>query len=241
VESQAKSGSLDKAAASNGLQVQDSGYFSRNQPLAALGANASPQFGDAVFGMKANAAPESIPLTHGFVVAQLTEVKPPATPDFEQVKDRLATELKREKAQAMLTQKLQELSDKARASHNLREAAKAVGATVKTSELIASDGQAPDLGKVSSSAPQVFEMKPGDISQAINLGEKGAVVALLEKVEPTDSEFAIVKDQIKASLLESKRSEAEEVFITSLRDRLQKEGRIVIDQKKVQALATPRE
>jgi peptidyl-prolyl cis-trans isomerase D len=240
VESQAKSGSLEKAAASNGLQMQDSGYFARTQPPPQLGAGAQ-KFADAVFAMKANAAPESVPLTSGFVIAQVTDVKPPSTPSFEQIKDRLATEFKQQKAHALLTQKLQELSDKARASHNLREAAKAIGATVKTSELIAPDGQVPDLGKVSSSAPQVFEMKSGDISQPINLGEKGAVVALLEKAAPSDTEFAVIKDQIKAALLERKRSEAEEIFISSLRDRLQKEGRIIIDQKKIQALATPKE
>ncbi len=98
VESQAKSGSLEKAAAGNGLHVQESGYFTRSQSLPAIGS--SPQFADAVFGMKANAAPESIPLARGFALAQVTEVKPPATPTFEQVKDRIATELKRQKAQA---------------------------------------------------------------------------------------------------------------------------------------------
>ena len=46
-----------------------------------------------------------------------------------------------------------------------------------------------------------------------------------------------MKDQIKAALLERKRSEAEEVFIVSLRDRLEKQGRIVMDKKKVEALA----
>ncbi len=112
---------------------------------------------------------------------------------------------------------------------------------MKTSDLVAPDGQVPDLGQLASSAPQVFDMKPGDISQAINLGQKGVVVALLEKQEPTDAEFDAVKDQIKASLLERKRSEAEEVFIASLRDRLEKEGRIVIDKKKVEALAGAKE
>jgi len=136
----------------------------------------------------------------------------------------------------MLAQKTQELADKAHASHNLREAAKAVGATVKTSDLVAPDGQVPDLGQVSSSAPQVFDMKVGDISQAINLGQKGAVIALLEKQVPSDAEYDAIKSQIKASLLDRKRSEAEEVFIASLRDRLEKEGRIVIDKKKVDAL-----
>ena len=239
VENQAKSNGLEKAAASNGLQVQESGFFTRNDSLPGIGS--SPQFADAVFGIKAGDAPVSVPLARGFAIAQVTEVKPAATPSFEQVKDRIAQELKQQKAQALLSQKVQELSDKARASHNLREAAKAVGATVKTSDLVAPDGQVPDLGQVASSAPQIFEMKPGDISGAINLGQKGAVVALLEKQQPTDAEFDAVKDQIKAQLLERKRSEAEEIFIVSLRDRLEKEGRIVIDKKKVEALASPKE
>lgn len=239
VENQAKSSGLDKAAASNGLQVQESGYVTRTDALPGIGA--APQFSDAVFTMKPNAAPVSVPLPRGSAVAQVTEVKPPATPSFEQVKDRLATQLKQQKAQAMLAQKSQELSDKAHASHNLREAAKAVGATVKTSDFVASDGQVPDLGQVASSAPQVFAMKPGDISQAINIGQKGVVVALLEKQQPTDAEFNAVKDQIKASLLEHKRSEAEEVFITSLRERLEKDGRIIVDKKKVESLGGVKE
>ncbi len=50
-----------------------------------------------------------------------------------------------------------------------------------------------------------------------------------------------MKDQVKAALLERKRSEAEEVFIASLRERLEKEGRIIVDKKKVEALAAPKD
>jgi peptidyl-prolyl cis-trans isomerase D len=239
VESQAKSNGLDKAAASNGLQVQESGYISHNDSLPGIGA--SPQFAEAVFGMKAKAPAVSITLARGFAIAEVTEVKPPATPSFEQVKDRMVVQLKQQKAEALLAQKSQELSDKARASHNLREAAKAVGATVKTSDLVAPDGQVPDIGQISSSVPQVFEMKAGEISQAINLGQKGVVIALIEKQDPSDAEFAAVKDRVKASLLERKRSEAEEVLIASLRERLEKEGRIIIDKKKVEALGGVKE
>ena len=234
VEGQAKPGGLEKAASANGLQVQESGFVPRNAALPGIGP--SPQFADAVFGMKANDAPVAIPLTRGFAVAQVTEVKPPATPTFDQVKDRLATELKQQKAQALLGQKTQELSDKAHALHNLGAAAKAVGATLKISDLVAPDGQVPELGQVASSVPQVFEMRPGDISQAINLGQKGVVVALVDKQQPTDAEFNAVKDQIKAALLERKRSEAEELLIASLRNRLEKEKKIVVDKKKLAAL-----
>ena len=234
IENSARTGSLEKAAADNGLTVQESGFISRGDSLPGIGP--SPQFADAVFGMNPNAAPASVPLTRGFAVAQVTAVKPPATPAFEQVKDRVTTELKQQKAQSMLGQKTQELSEKARASHNLREAAKAVGATMKTSELVAPDGQAPELGQLSNSVPQVFDMKPGEISGAINLGQKGVVIALLEKSSPTEAEFELSKDQMKSSLLGRKRAEAEEIFVVSLRDRLDKEGRILVDRKKLASL-----
>jgi peptidyl-prolyl cis-trans isomerase D len=235
VETQAKSGGLEKAASGNGLQVVESGFITRGEGLPGVGA--SPQAADAIFSAKPNDAAFSIPLQRGIIIAQVTEVKPPATPTFDQVKDRIVAELKQEKAQSMLAQKTQELADKAHTSHNLREAAKAVGATVKTSELVAPDGQVPDIGQVSSSVPQLFDMKPGDISPAISLGHKGVVVALLEKQAPTDAEFDSLKDSVKASLLERKRAEAEEVFVSALRQRMEKEGRIVIDKKKVEALS----
>jgi peptidyl-prolyl cis-trans isomerase D len=235
VENSARTGSLEKAAADNGLTVQESGFISRNDSLPGIGP--SPQFAEAVFAMKPNAAPASVALARGSAVVQVTEVKQPSTPPFEQVKERVASELKLQKAQSMLAQKTQELSDKARASHNLREAAKAVGATVKTSELVAPDGQVPELGQISNSAPDVFDMKPGDSGRPILLGQKGAVIALVEKSAPTEAEFALSKDQVKAALLERKRGEAEEVYVTSLRERLDKQGRIVIDKKKLESLS----
>jgi peptidyl-prolyl cis-trans isomerase D len=234
LESQAKTSGLSKAAAANGLQVQESGYITRNDALPGIGS--SPQVSDAIFTAKAGAPAVAVGLTHGVALVEVTEVKPPATPTFDQVKDRIAATIKQQKAQQLLQQKVAELAEKAHASHNLREAAKAVGATVKTSDLIAPDGQVPDIGQVSSAAPQVFDLKPGDISQPINLGQKGAVVALLEKQAPTDAEFESIKDQLKESLLERKRSEAEEIFVSSLRDQMEKKNRIFIDKKKVEAL-----
>ena len=113
---------------------------------------------------------------------------------------------------------------------------------MKTSELVAPDGQVPDLGQVASSAPQVFEMKPGDISQAINLGrQKGAVVALLEKVAADRRRIRRHQGPDQGSAAGAQASEAEEIFVASLRDRMEKAGHIIIDKKKVQALARPRE
>jgi peptidyl-prolyl cis-trans isomerase D len=235
VEAEAKSAGLDKAATNNGLQAFESGFVARNDGV--FGVGKSPQFDEAVFTMAASAAPAIVPLDRQFAVAQVTEIKPPATPSFEQVKDKITVQLKQQKALAMLAKKTQELADKAHASHNLREAAKAEGAVFKTSDLVTPDGQVPDLGQVASSAPQLFDMKPGEISQPINLQQKGVVVALLDKQPPTDAEYDSMKSEIKEELLQRKRSEAEEIFIVALRDRLQKENRIVINKQKLEALS----
>lgn len=233
VETQAKSVGLDKAAADNGVHVSETAFFSRNEPVPGIGP--APQLAEAIFSMKLNAPPATAPFGANYAVAQLLEIKPPATPSFDQVKDRIVAQLKQQKAQALLAQKAQELSDKARSTGKLDAAAKAVGASFKTSDPVTPDGQVPDLGQVSS-VPQLFEMKPGEVSQPVSLGQKAVVVKLLEKTEPTEAEFQASKDQIKEELLQQKRNEVEEVVIASLKDRLTKEGRIVIDKKKLAAL-----
>ena len=79
-----------------------------------------------------------------------------------------------------------ELADKAKAAGNdLAKAAKEVGATVKTSDLVGQSGQVPDFGEVGQVAPQLFEMTAGDISGPINAGRTGVVAKLVDKQEPT--------------------------------------------------------
>ena len=64
--------------------------------------------------------------------------------------------MKREKAAAELETKIKGLADQARAQHNLRAAAKAFGATVKTSELVKPGDQIPEVGQLTGPAEVVF-------------------------------------------------------------------------------------
>src|SRR5713101_5549979 len=85
---------------------------------------------------------------------------PPATPSFEEVRSRVENEFKNERTTTLLSQKTQELSDRAKAEHDLKKAAKELGATVKTSDLVLPDGQVPDIGSMSGDASVAFSMKP---------------------------------------------------------------------------------
>jgi len=85
-------------------------------------------------------------------------------------------------------------------------------------------------------APQVFQMEPGEISQPINFGAKGVVIALREKVPPTEVEYKFTRDQVKSQLLERKRAEADQIFVVAARERLAEKGKLFIDHKKLEEL-----
>jgi peptidyl-prolyl cis-trans isomerase D len=195
---------------------------------------------DAVFGaaQKTPSTPVAVAVQNGWAVVQVTDVKPASTPTFDQAKAQLGEQLKREKAAALLESKVKELSEKARSEHNLRSAAKAVGAAVKSSELVKPGDQIPIVGQLSGAAEVVFTMKPGDISAPVPVGENGVVFALVDRQEPAASEFDQQKDQIRQTILQRKRGEAIQLYIASLKDKMQKDGKIRINDKEIQRLST---
>ncbi len=138
IETLARTAGLDKAAAEKNLSVTTTDYFSEADQLPGIGS--APDFMTALFGAKKNDPPALAPTPVGYAVYQVTELQPPQTPTFEQIKDKLEQQFKDQRAQSLLGQKTQELSDRARSEHDLAKAAKEAGATVKTSDFVDRNG-----------------------------------------------------------------------------------------------------
>lgn len=231
---QARGQGLDAAAAAQKIPVITSEFFTRKDLLPGLGP--ANQFMDSVFGAKEQAPPDMAPTSQGFAVYQLLAVKPPATPTFEEVRTKIEEEFKNERSSVLLSQKTQELSDRAKAEHDLKRAAKELGATVKTSDLVAPDGQVPDVGSMSGQASVAFSMKSGEISGPIQSGSNGVVLSLLESQPPTDADYAAKRDQIREQLRQTKQQELFGLFVSNLRDQMEKSGKIKINQQELKAL-----
>ncbi|MGD0468481.1 MAG: peptidyl-prolyl cis-trans isomerase [Terriglobales bacterium] len=230
--SQARTDGFDKAAA-KGQPAVTTEFFGRTDILPGLAAN--PQFMDAVFNESDKAPPDVVQVPQGYVVFQLLGIRPPATPTFEEARSRVESQFKSERAGFLLQQKTQELSDRAKAAHDLKKAAKDLGATVKTSDLVLPDGQVPDIGSMAS-ASAIFSLKPGEISGPITAGGNGVVAQLLEKQAPTDQEFTEKKDQIRQSLLEAKQNDLFGLFVTNLRKDMEKSHRLKVNQEEMKNL-----
>ncbi len=232
---QARAQGLDAAAASQGVSVITSDFFARKDMLPGLGP--APQFMDAVFTATEKSPPDVAPASQGIVVFQLLGVKPASTPTFEEIRSRVEDEFKNERSATLLAQKVQELSDRAKAEHDLKRAAKELGETVKTSDFVAPDGQVPDVGSMSGQAAVAFNMKPGEISGPLNNGATGVVLSLLENKQPTEAEYAAKRDQIRDQVLLTKQQERFGIFVTSLIDEMTRSGKIKKNEEEIKALS----
>ncbi|HTZ58814.1 MAG TPA: peptidylprolyl isomerase [Acidobacteriaceae bacterium] len=223
----AKNG-LAKTADAHHLQVVTTDYVQQNSVLPGLPDGTKML--SLAFGAKPGAPPQVSSAGDEFAVFQVEDVKAAHAPTFEEYKSHLVDDFREQQLPQLLARKTNELADKAHAENNLAQAAKELGATVKTSDLVGRTGQVPDIGSLSTAAPELFDLKIGQISKAINNGRSGVVAKLDEKQEPTADEIAKNFDATRDSLLNEKREQMFEVFATALMDRYQKDGGIRINK-----------
>jgi len=231
---QARTAGLDKAAAAKGLNVINTDFVSRTDNLPGIGNSA--EFMSAVFGQAEKSPPEQVALPQGYAVFDVIAIKPPATPTFEEIRSRVETEFQNERVAALLSQKTQELADRAKAEHDLKKAAKEAGASLKTSDFVQPDGQVPDIGSMAGGAAVAFTLKPGEISGPITNGNTGVVLSILDRQEPSPQDFAAKQDQLRDSLRQARQMEMFNLFVANLRTQMEKSGKIKINEDEMKNL-----
>ena len=236
VQSTARSSGMEKAAADKGLTVTTTDMLAQTDALPGVGS--AQELANALFSAKKGDSPATAQTPQGFAIYQVTEIQAPQTPTFEQIKAQVEEQYKMQRAQSLLAQKTQELSDRARAAHDLGKAAKELGATVKTSDLVNSTAQVPDVGAMSGPANIAFTLGVGEISGPFQTGaNSGAVLTVLEKQEPSPAEVKQAWDTAKETLLNQKRQALEGLYVQNLRDKLEKEGKIKVNKKEMERLS----
>jgi peptidyl-prolyl cis-trans isomerase D len=233
----ARKGGLEKAAAENHLNVVTTEWVKRSDSLPGVGV--SGEFVAAAFNQQKGGQPELAKLPQGYAVVQAVDVKPASAASFEEIRSQVEGEFKQERAVGMLGRKARELADRARALHDLKKAAKELNVPVKTSEMVTIDSQVPDLGGMSGPVSVAFDMKPGEISDAINISSGETVVQVADKQEPSASDYAKKSEQIREMLVQKRRRDRMDLFSGSLRARMEKDGSIRINQEEWNRLFGP--
>jgi peptidyl-prolyl cis-trans isomerase D len=222
--SEAVKNGLDKTAAAHHLEVTTTPLVGAKGVISAL-PNSTDILGKA-FQSKKGDPPQYATTGEGYAVFQVAEVAAAHAPTFADWKSRVADDYRNEQLPILLSQKTQELAEKAKNLNDLSKAAKAVGATFKSSDLVGPTGQVPDFGQVAQVAPQLFDLAVGNISGPISAGRTGVVAKILDKQEPTADEIAKNFDLTKDQILFQRRGEAFNIFLSTIMEDYKKHNRI---------------
>src|SRR5205085_4798973 len=192
-------------------------------------------FMQAAFSAKPKSPPQLARIPSGYALLEVIDQQPAKTPTFEEARQRVENEFRNEQAQSMLERKSQELSERAKALHDLKKAAAEEGAQPKTSDFVTQQSQVPDLGSMNGAASVAFTLSKNQISGPISTGRTGAVLQVLDQQEPTPEDFAKNKDAARERTLEQKRGQTFQLYASNLVQAMEKDGRIKYNRQEQQS------
>jgi peptidyl-prolyl cis-trans isomerase D len=165
-----------------------------------------PNFEAAAFSLKKNEISNLVKTEYGFHIIQVLDREEPKVRAFEEVKEELATELRRQQAQP----RLEAAAEQARAelSKNPKNAA-AIAAKYNLNHYSVQDAGAGDplqeIGVSQDFSSSVFALQPGGVTNAIVAGNNKLAIGVLNGITPPrPSELSEVETAIRTRLTEQK-------------------------------------
>jgi peptidyl-prolyl cis-trans isomerase D len=222
--------SLDDLAKQFHLTLGETRPVTATDPILELGN--SKEAKEAIFRLRQDELSLPVRTDRGYLVLSVKQIQPAHPGSLEEVRDKIVTELKQQKATELARTKAEDLSKRVKAGEKFEAAAKSLGLEAKTSDLFSRDGSISGAvsGKQVSAA---FQLKTGDVGSPLNLGANWFVYRIADKQEPNPADFEKQKKDLTEQVLQTKRNLAFEAFRTSLEARLKQEGKLQIMSDKL--------
>jgi peptidyl-prolyl cis-trans isomerase D len=192
----AKKNSQDPGSAQKG---GDLGWVSRGQMV--------KNFEDAVFTLKPNEISNVVTTEYGFHIIQVLEKQPAHLQTLDEVKPAIITTLKNQ----TVFDRMQELADKARTElakspQNAQQIASQLNLEFVDVPAYAPGTPIAQLGNDPQVGATVQSMKPGEVSQVLQAGNKLAVVVVTGIRPPHPAELSEVESQVRQQYLQGEAS-----------------------------------
>jgi len=223
---------LDQLAQKYHLTIAETHPVGPGEPVLELGNGQDIK--DEIFHLRQGDLSLPLRTDRGYVVLSLRQILPAHQGTLDEVRDKVVTDLKQQKANELTQKKANELAMRVKAGEKFAAAAKALGLDPKTSDLFARNGSVANLGSGKQLAP-AFSLKVGQLGPPLHLGSNWAVYQVADRQEPNPADFEKQKKEITDTLLKQKRELAFSAFQTSLNDRLKQEGKLKLYPEKMTA------
>jgi peptidyl-prolyl cis-trans isomerase D len=210
---------LDSVAKSAGLAVQESGFFTRDEPIPGLGG--SPEVASQAFLLKDNEVSEALNSPRGPVFITVTGKQDPYVPKLEEVKDKVREDAIRARATELSRQRATEIAAKLRTAKNFAAGAKAEGLEAKDTELIARESAIPDIGVSPEVDKAAFALPVGGVSEPIVTGSGTVIVRVAERDDVTPEEVTSGRDAFRAQMLSERRGRFFSAYMTKAKEKME--------------------
>jgi peptidyl-prolyl cis-trans isomerase D len=190
----------------------------------------SPQFEDAIRPLEnANDVGDRVSIKNGFAVPMLVEKREPRIPDFAEVRDEVVRRAKQARAQSQLEQTARDLAGNNGSPDALKAAAEKLGLEVKTADAYKLGSPLEGAGTSATADDLIYNLKEGEVSKTpVKLGDSWVVVAVKKRTEADLAEFAKQREQLTQTLLNTRRSDVFDDYVSATRARLDREGKVKI-------------
>ena len=210
-------GDLETIARPRGLTVSESGFFSRDEPIAGLGL--APAAAEQAFTLEEGAVSPAIRTPQGFAFLTVTGKQDAYVPKLEEVQARVRDDVLKNKALEIARQKAAEVAGKLK-NGNFDAAAKAAGVEVQTTDLISRGAPIGDAGISPAIDAVAFSLPEGAVSDPITTDNGAVVVRVVERQEPSAEEVASGKQGMRDELMNERRGRFFAAYMGKARERM---------------------
>ena len=199
-----KPADLDTVAKANGLTVQETGLFARDEPI--LGVGSSPEMTARAFSMNPGEVSGVLRTSRGFAFETVTDKKDGYVPKLDEVKDKVKDEVVKQKARDMAKTQADALAAKLKTAPDFEKAAKAANADVKTTDLLTHDSPLPEIGSAPDVLEAAFKLPEGAVGGPVTTDAGAAIFKVVEKHESSPQDVTANKETFRDELLNDRKN-----------------------------------
>jgi peptidyl-prolyl cis-trans isomerase D len=211
---------LDKAAAQQGLMVQESGFFQRTDPVPGLGA--APAVANAAFTLADGQVSGTLTSSRGPVFVTVSGKKDPYVPQLDEVKDRVKQDLIRTRAAELSRQRAGEIAAALKSAKDFAATAKAQGLEAKDTMLVTRGSALPDVGTSPDVDKVAFSLPEGGVSDPIATSDGTVIIKVVQHQNVTPEDYRKARDTFRAQLLNERRDR----FFTAYMNKVKENAKI---------------
>ena len=166
-----------------------------------------PEFDKAAFSMQVGEISPLVRSQYGYHIIKVTDKKAATTKSLDEVRAQIEDQIKWERAQAEAQRIADDVAKSLKTPADLDTVAKGRGLTVGESNLFSKDEPIAGLGVAPAVAERAFDLKDGEVSEAVRTPQGFAFIAVTGKQDSYVPKLDEVKAKVRDEVLKKKAGE----------------------------------